>query len=112
VVRGPSCLAHAIAHDIHDRFITGAACLLIDVAVVIGCGFLMGLFAPLLAGLNALLSALAGDDGWRFPTAARGRLKLGRLSARSVGMATSHCISAVLLGALVDTRRGRGSVLP
>jgi hypothetical protein len=70
----------AISRDLRDMFCTGAACLLIDATVIIGCGLLMVLFVPLLAGLNALLNALDGDVGWRFPAVARGRLKLGHLS--------------------------------
>jgi hypothetical protein len=57
------------------------ACLLVDVDVVVGCGLLTLLFAPLLASLNALLGALDGDAGRRFPATAQGRLKLGCLFA-------------------------------
>jgi hypothetical protein len=81
VVRGRPCLALAIAHSLHDVFHTGAACLLVDVTVVVGCGVLTALFVPLLAGLNALLSALDSDAGRHFPATARGWLKLGHFSA-------------------------------
>jgi hypothetical protein len=81
VVHGWSCLVLAVAHDLRSMFCTGAACLLVDAAVVVSCGLLMVLFVPLLAGLNALLSALDGNARQRFPAATWGRLKLGLLSA-------------------------------
>jgi ABC-type uncharacterized transport system YnjBCD ATPase subunit len=77
VVRGPSCLVLAVDRSLRGVFRTGAACLLVDVTIVIGCGLLMVLLAPLLAGLNTLLSALDGDAGRRFPAATRGQLMLG-----------------------------------
>jgi hypothetical protein len=51
---------------------TGAAYLLVDAAIILDCGFLTALFAPLLAGLNAILGAVDGDDERHFPTAAQG----------------------------------------
>jgi hypothetical protein len=71
VVRGWSCLALVAARGLHGVFCTGAACLLVDVIIVVGCGLLTVLFVPFLAGLNTLLGALDGDAGWRIPTAAR-----------------------------------------
>jgi hypothetical protein len=81
VVRGWSCLALVVARGLRDVFHAGTACLLIDVAIVIGCGLLMALFMPLLTSLNALLGILDGNAERRFLAAARSRLKLGRLSA-------------------------------
>jgi hypothetical protein len=57
-------LALVVARSFRGVFYAGAACLLIDVAVIIGYGLLVELFASLLAGLNAA--------GWHFPAAARG----------------------------------------
>jgi hypothetical protein len=56
VVSGRSCLALAVACGLYGVFHAGAACLFIDAAVVVGCGLLTALFAPLLAGLNASLA--------------------------------------------------------
>jgi hypothetical protein len=77
VVRGQSCLVLAVARNLRGVFRAGAACLLVDVTIVIGCGLLMALLAPLLAGINTLLGALDGDAGRRFPAATRGQLMLG-----------------------------------
>jgi hypothetical protein len=73
-----------VARDLHGVFHTDAACLLVDATVVIGCGLLMALFAPLLDGLNAHLSILHGDVRWCFPAATWGQMKLGHLSADGV----------------------------
>jgi hypothetical protein len=48
-----SCLALVVARGFRGVFYAGAACLLIDVAVIVGYGLLVELFASLLAGLNA-----------------------------------------------------------
>jgi hypothetical protein len=74
-------LVLAVAYDCCGMFHAGVACLLIDATIVIGCGLLMALFVPLLAGLNALLGALDGDARRCFPVAAPGRLNLSHLSA-------------------------------
>jgi hypothetical protein len=84
VVRGLSCLALAVANGPRGMFRAGAACLLIDATIVIGCHLLMVLFAPLLGGLNAFLGTLDGDIRWCFPATAWGRLKLGHPSAGGV----------------------------
>jgi hypothetical protein len=60
VVHVWSCLALAVARSV---FGAGTACLLVDATVIVGCGLLTVLFAPLLAGLNTLLNALDGDVG-------------------------------------------------
>jgi hypothetical protein len=83
-VCGRSCLVLVVAHSLHGVFRTGAAYLLIDATIIISCGLLVALFMPLLASLNALLGALDGDVGRHLLAAARGRLKLDRLSAGSV----------------------------
>jgi hypothetical protein len=72
VVHGQSCLVLAVACSLRGVFRAGAACLLVDVTIVIGCCLLMALLAPLLAGINTLLGALDGDAGRRFPAATRG----------------------------------------
>jgi hypothetical protein len=69
VVHGRSCLAFAIACGLCGVFRAGAAYLLVDVVIIVGCGLLTALFAPLLAGLNVLLGALDGNVGQRFPAA-------------------------------------------
>jgi hypothetical protein len=81
VVCWRSFLALAVARGLHSVFRAGTAYLLIDATVVVGCGLLTTLFAPLLAGLNALLGAVDGNVEQRFPATARGQLKLGHLSA-------------------------------
>jgi hypothetical protein len=59
----------------------GAACSLVDAVAIIGCGLLVALFVPLLAGLGTLLGTLDGDARRRFLAAARGQSKLGRHGA-------------------------------
>jgi hypothetical protein len=77
-------LVLAVDHSLHSVFCTGTAYLLIDATIIISCGLLMALFTPLLASLNALLGALDGDAGRHLLAVARGRLKLGHLSASSM----------------------------
>jgi hypothetical protein len=72
----------------------------------------MVLFVPLLVGLNAHLGALNGDAGWCFPATTRGWLKLGHLSASGVRGGDVAPSFMVLLGASVDTWRGRDYVSP
>jgi hypothetical protein len=92
MVCGWSCLAIAVARGLRGVFHAGTACLLVDAAIVVGCGLLTALFAPLLSGLNALLDALDGDAVHRFLAVAQGQLKLGCFSAsgaRGVDVAPS-----------------------
>jgi hypothetical protein len=84
VVHGWSCLALAIARDLHGVLDACTAYLVVDAAVIVDRALLTMLFATLLAGLNTLLGALDCDARWHFSTADWGRLKLGRLSARGV----------------------------
>jgi hypothetical protein len=102
VVRGWSCLALAVSRVLCGMFHVGAACLLIDAAIVVSCVLMIALFAPLLTGLNALLGAPDGDTGRRIPTATWGRLKLGRLI---VGSARSGDVTLSLSGACGGIRR-------
>jgi hypothetical protein len=69
MVHGRSCLALTIACGLCGVFHAGVACLLVDAVIIVGCGLLTALFAPLLAGLNVLLGALDGNVEQRFPAA-------------------------------------------
>jgi hypothetical protein len=71
VIHRRSCLVLAIAHSLYGVIGAGAARSLVDAAVAISCGLLVTLFAPLLAGLGALLSTLDGDARRCFPAADR-----------------------------------------
>jgi hypothetical protein len=74
VVLRRSCLALPVTHGLCSVFSAGAI-RFIDAAIIIGCGLLAALFAPLLAGLGTLLGTVDSDDGRRFPAADRGWLK-------------------------------------
>jgi hypothetical protein len=65
VVRGWPRLMLAAAYDSRGAHHDRAACLLVDVAVIInrGCGLLAALLAPLLSALVTLLSILDDDVG-------------------------------------------------
>jgi hypothetical protein len=78
VVRGRSRLMLAVACDSHSAHHDGAACLLVDAAIIVSCGcsLLAALLAPLLA---ALLGILDDDVGRHFAAAAWGWVKLDRL---------------------------------
>jgi hypothetical protein len=54
VVHGQLRLPPAIAHDLYGVLHVGAACSLIDAAVVIDCSLMAALFKLLLAGLGTL----------------------------------------------------------
>jgi hypothetical protein len=54
VVHGQLRLPPAIAHDLYGVLHVGAACSLIDAAVVIGCSLMAALFKLLLVGLGTL----------------------------------------------------------
>jgi hypothetical protein len=98
VVRGQSRLTLAAAYDSHGANQNGAACLLVDAAVIVGrgCSLLAALFAPLLA---VLLVILDDDIGRCYPTAAWGWVKLGRLVANGVmGSDATQLLSGVLDG--------------
>jgi hypothetical protein len=112
VVRGRSCLVLAIAHDLRGMFGTSTACLLIDAAIVVGCGLLTALFAPLLAGLNTLLGALDGDTRRRFLLLLKASLSWVALVPAARGVATSHYLLVVLLGASADMWRGHNRIPP
>jgi hypothetical protein len=79
-----SRLALAAAHGLCGMLRARAACSLVDAAIAISCGLLVVLFAPLLASLGTRLNTLDGNARRRFPIAARGRLKLGRLGAGGI----------------------------
>jgi hypothetical protein len=61
VVRGQSHLALAAARGLCGTLHARAACSLIGVAIIVGCGLLVALLVLLLAGLGSLLSSLDGD---------------------------------------------------
>jgi hypothetical protein len=77
-------LALATAYNLYGTPHARAACLLVDVAVVVGCGLLATLVEPFLATLGALLGILDDDVLQSSLGAARGCAKLGRLGADGV----------------------------
>jgi hypothetical protein len=81
VVSGRSRLMLAATCDSHGAHHAGAACLLVDAAVIAGrgCGLLLVLLVPLFATLGTLPDVLDGDIDRRFPAAAWGQVKLGYL---------------------------------
>jgi hypothetical protein len=104
VVCGRPRLTLAAASGCRDAHHPGAAYLLANATVAIGCncGLLVVLLAPPLAALGALHGVLDGDVMRHFPTAAQGWEKLERFIADGVlgGDATP-----LLGGALGDVGR-------
>jgi hypothetical protein len=84
VVLKRSCLVLAVTHGLCGMIGTGAIRSLIDAAVAVGCGLLVALIAPLLAGLGALLSTLDCYTERCFPAADHGWLKSCRLGTDGV----------------------------
>jgi hypothetical protein len=61
MVGGRTRLVHAGDHNLGDVFYARAICSLVDAAVVISCGLLAILFAPLPTAIGTLLRILGGD---------------------------------------------------
>jgi hypothetical protein len=61
MVGGWTRLVHASDHNLGDVFYARAICSLVDAAVVISCGLLAILFAPLPTATGTLLRILGGD---------------------------------------------------
>jgi hypothetical protein len=61
----------ATTRSLYNMYHTGAICLLIDAAIIVG-GLLVALLAPLMSGFGAILSTLDGDATLSFYGAFRG----------------------------------------
>jgi hypothetical protein len=104
VVHGWPRLMLATAYDHRSVLHVRAACLLLDVAIIVDrdCGLLAVLLVPPIAALCALLSILDGDIRQCSPATTRGRVKLGHLVADGVlGGDASPLLDGVLEGAVV-----------
>jgi hypothetical protein len=112
VVLKRSCLVLAVTHGLCGMIGTGAIRSLIDAAVAVGCGLLVALIAPLLAGLGALLSTLDCYTERCFPAADHGWLKSCRLGTDGVmGGDAMPSFGGVLLGASINAWRGHKNAL-
>jgi hypothetical protein len=112
VVRGLLCLSLAAAYDRCGVLRAGAACLLIDAAIVVGHGLLTALFVPLLATLRTLLSIRDSDVGRCSLLLLGAGPSWAGLSLTVCWAAPLHHSSVVFLKMSADAKKGRNSDLP
>jgi hypothetical protein len=72
VVRRWPCQTLVIVRDRRDASHVGAACLSVVAVIMVGCGPLKALLAPLFATLDGCLGAMGGDVRWCLLVTARG----------------------------------------